>query len=284
MGTVTPPERYRQIGMAQRSYRFLLRPKWIGFHLLVAAAMVAMVNLGMWQLRRLDERRTFNEQVISRSDQPIAPLDEVLAGGPPPDSLSYRRVTVTGQYTPEPTVQIVNRSQGGVAGRNLVNALRTEQGTVVLINRGFLDARVTAPPPPSGTVTVIGRLRTSEVRRTGQVADETGVQLTEARRIDLHVLAAQFGGRLAPVYVEALESQPADGALEAVAAPELSEGPHLNYAIQWFIFTVCVAAGWAFAVYRSANPTKRPRRGPPPIDEELSAELARQRAAEHPST
>ena len=41
-------------------YRFLLRPKWIGFHLLVVAAIVTMVNLGFWQLRRLDERQAFN--------------------------------------------------------------------------------------------------------------------------------------------------------------------------------------------------------------------------------
>ena len=41
-------------------YRFLARPKWIVFTLVVAAAVVAMVALSLWQLRRLDERREFN--------------------------------------------------------------------------------------------------------------------------------------------------------------------------------------------------------------------------------
>jgi cytochrome oxidase assembly protein ShyY1 len=41
-------------------YRFLARPKWIVFTLVVAAAVVAMVALSLWQLRRLEERREFN--------------------------------------------------------------------------------------------------------------------------------------------------------------------------------------------------------------------------------
>ncbi len=48
------------------------------------------------------------------------------------------------------------------------------------------------------------------------------------------------------------------------------DGPHLSYAIQWFVFTICAGAGWWLAVRRSATPTDG-RRGPPPIDEALSA-------------
>ena len=38
-------------------------PKWIAFHVLVVVVVVAMINLALWQLRRLDERRDFNAQV-----------------------------------------------------------------------------------------------------------------------------------------------------------------------------------------------------------------------------
>ena len=44
-------------------YRFLISPKWVAFHLLVVALIVAMINLAFWQLRRLDERRQFNAEV-----------------------------------------------------------------------------------------------------------------------------------------------------------------------------------------------------------------------------
>ena len=44
-------------------YRFLLRPLWILSHLFVLACVVAFVSLGLWQLRRLDERKAYNAQV-----------------------------------------------------------------------------------------------------------------------------------------------------------------------------------------------------------------------------
>jgi len=66
-------------------YRFLLQPKWIGFHLLVIAAIVTMVNLGMWQLRRLDERQAFNATVEARYDEPPVPLDDLLTDDTDPD-------------------------------------------------------------------------------------------------------------------------------------------------------------------------------------------------------
>ena len=56
-------------------YRFLITPKWIGFHLLVAVLVVTMINLAFWQLRRLDERRQFNSEVRANANQPIASFD-----------------------------------------------------------------------------------------------------------------------------------------------------------------------------------------------------------------
>ena len=37
-------------------YRFLFTPRWLGFHLLVIVVIVTMVNLGFWQLRRLNPK------------------------------------------------------------------------------------------------------------------------------------------------------------------------------------------------------------------------------------
>ena len=53
------------------TYGFLIRPKWIAFHLLVVTLVVVMINLAFWQLRRLDERRTFNAEVRANTEQPI---------------------------------------------------------------------------------------------------------------------------------------------------------------------------------------------------------------------
>ena len=258
------------------TYRFLLTPKWIAFHLLVAVVVVVMVNLAFWQLRRLDERRQFNSEVRANANQPIEPIDGVLLPAVNPSTIEWRRVRVSGSYEAGHQLLVVNRSQNGDTGRNVVDALRLDDGRLLLINRGFVANASAAPPVPPGRVEVVGRLRVSELRKTGQPADNGGDVLTEIRRIDLGLLAGQFKAPMLPMYVEQLESTPRDAKdLEPILAPALDEGPHLSYTIQWFIFSACVIAGWVLAVRRSAavrsgRPIKKRSLGYVPIADDES--------------
>ena len=233
-------------------YRFLISPKWIAFHVLVVVLVVAMINLAFWQLRRLDQRRQFNAKVRENANQPIADLDDLGDGIAAPSTIEWRRVRVTGTYLTGHQFLVVNRSQNGETGRNVVDALQLADGTLLLVNRGFVSNAARPPALPKGSVDVIGRVRVSERRATGQAADDSAGVLTEIRRIDVGVLAKQFDAPVLPVYVERLESSPPDAAsLEPIVAPTLDEGPHLSYTIQWFIFSACTVAGWVLAVRRS---------------------------------
>lgn len=233
-------------------FRFLIAPKWIAFHVLVAVVVVAMINLALWQLRRLDERRLFNDQVRANANQPIASFDEVGISAEQPSATEWRRVHATGTYVPGHQFLVVNRSQNGETGRNVVDALQLSDGSLLLVNRGFVPNADDVPPAPEGTIDVVGRLRASERRATGQAADEAVDELTEIRRIDIGVLAKQFTENVLPMYIERLESTPSDAAtLQPIVAPDIDEGPHLSYTIQWFVFSICVIAGWVLAVRRS---------------------------------
>ena len=59
-------------------YRFALRPKWLLSHLLVAALVVTMVNLGFWQLQRLSDKRARNDLVSEQAERPVVDVAEVL--------------------------------------------------------------------------------------------------------------------------------------------------------------------------------------------------------------
>lgn len=231
-------------------YRFLLRPRWLALHAACLVLMVTMVNLGFWQLRRLDEKQSFNALVSANADADVAPLEEVLAEVTDGDlgAIEHRRVEVTGTFVDREFV-VVNVSQQGDSGRDPVGALELDDGTLLIVNRGFSVGAAPLPPPPGGEVTLIGRVRASQEVRRGQVADDASQELTEIRRVNLDVLAQQFDAPLAPVYLEWLTYLPAqEVALVPVAFPTLDEGPHLSYALQWFIFTVCVVVGWVLAV------------------------------------
>ncbi len=244
--TAAPPPR------SGSNYRFLLSPKWIGFHLLVVGAVVAMVNLAFWQLDRLDQRQRFNDQVRANANQPIALLDSVLGSGASAPDAEWRRVEVTGSFVPNHQLLVVNRSQNGETGRNVVEALQLDNGPLVLVNRGFVSTANPVPATPTGRVDIVGRLRSSEVRKTGQTSDATTGTLTEIRRVEIAILSPQFDSPVLPMYIEQLKAEPADApTLQPIAAPTLDDGPHLSYTIQWFIFSGCVLVGWVFAVRRS---------------------------------
>jgi cytochrome oxidase assembly protein ShyY1 len=240
-------------------YRFLFRPKWLGFHLLVVVGMVAMVNLGLWQLRRLDQRQAFNAGVEARYDAVPLPLDEVLGSIGDPKDAEWQPVTASGVYLPDEQFLVVNRSQNGRPGDDVVTPLQLADRRILLVNRGFVGLDAVVPDPPRGDVTVVGRLHPSRQRQHIEIADPESGDLTEVQRIDIPRLQPQLPGPAVPIYIDLMSSRPpeaADGP-EAVIAPELGEGPHLSYAVQWFIFTICVGAGWVLAVRRSIRTRRR---------------------------
>lgn len=234
-------------------YRFLLRPKWIGFHVLIVVAIVGMIDLGFWQLRRLDQRQAFNSVIEERYDAAPVPLDELLTPTTDPDDVEWRPITASGTYLPDERILIVNRSQHGRAGVNTVVPLRLADGRILLVNRGFVPQTFEIPPVPAADVTVTGRLRVSQVRGFAQLADPAEGSLAEAQRLEIARLSPQLDGDVVPMYIDVYESVPAerDGLPEPVIAPVLGEGNHLSYAVQWFVFSIAAAVGWVLAVRRS---------------------------------
>lgn len=229
--------------------RFLLRPRWIAFHIGCLALIVLMANLSAWQFHRLSERRDFNERVRDRSTISAVDVDTIDLADP--STASWRRIGAVGTYLPDEQVLILNRSQNGVAGLNVVTPLLLDNGDVIAVTRGFVPLSATPPVAPSGRIRVVGVLRESEKRRSGQPREAEG-DLTEMFNLDLNRLQEQINGPLLPLWLAADGSDPADDPILApVAPPELSEGSHLSYAIQWIIFSVCVVVGWLLAVRRS---------------------------------
>lgn len=225
--------------------------------MLCIAGVVGMVMLSFWQFDRLGERQAFNRDVRSRSTAPI--VDVLTLELDEPSAIEWRAASATGVYEADEQILVLNRSQDGRAGVNVVTPLRLADGRFLAVTRGFIGLDESPPPVPTGDVTVIGVLRSGERRRSGQPTEPDG-RLTEMFRLDLDRLDQQIDGDVVDVSLAMDASEPADSAmLRPVAAPSLSEGSHLSYAIQWLIFAACVVIGWVLAVRRS---TRRDRSAP----------------------
>lgn len=241
-------------------YRFALRPAWILSHLLVAGLIAAMIAAGFWQLSRLDDRRERNDVIVERSDEPAVEVAEVL--GADPADVRFRPVTATGSYREDATVLVDNRSLDGRPGAWVLTPLEVEPGALVIVNRGFvpfvsgLSAEV--PPAPEGEVKVSGTVETDAGRACAQApSDLEGVQARYAC-VDVDRIAGDLdlgAPVVAPFTVRATSSTPteAEPAPTPVPLPELGEGPHLSYAVQWFLFTAVAVVGYPLVLRRVAR-------------------------------
>ena len=219
-----------------------------------------MINLSAWQFRRLDERRTFNAAVLERTD--IDAVDVITFDTSPEvdvSSIEWRRAGARGIYLADEQVVLLNRSQGGVAGVDVVTPLELDNGSVIIVNRGFIPLDSPVPDPPAGRTQVVGTVRAFEKARAGEAGDPAG-ERTEFFRLDYSRMDDQIDQPILGFVLDMTASEPADDpSLTPVAAPSLSEGPHLSYAIQWIIFSAAVMVGWALAVRRSVITRDRDR-------------------------
>lgn len=245
-------------------YRFALRPWWIVSHLVVLAIVVAFVNLGIWQLRRLDEVRESNTQLAERLAEAPVDVEELLvADDADRPALEDRRVTARGTYRTDEVVLIRGRSLDDAPGSWVVVPLELGDGRVVAVNRGWIrnDGRFTAVPEeyravPAGEVEVQGLLHDSQERGTlGATDPEDGV-LTSLARVDLDRLDDQVEGDLLPVWIQltVAETGAPDPSPQLLDPPDVNdEGPHLSYAVQWGIFTVIALVGYPLILRRAAR-------------------------------
>lgn len=244
-------------------YRFLLKPRWIVSHVLVLTLVVVMVNLGLWQLHRLDQKRDLNALIESRTEAPVQPVDEVLpasADFDDADEVVFRPVTAIGTYLAEDEVVVRGRSYEGRSGAWILTPLRLDDGTAVVVNRGWvpLQAGLEVQPewaPPAGEVRVEGLLVETQTRGRFGSIDPEGERLDELARADVGRIQQQVDVDLVPAVLQLDQQDPAQPGdfPVAVGRPSLDEGPHLNYAGQWFIFSAIAAIGYGLILRRVAR-------------------------------
>ncbi|MBI4259940.1 MAG: SURF1 family protein [Actinobacteria bacterium] len=205
------------------------------------AVLVLFVRLGFWQLDRLEERRARNALILERSAAPVALVEEVVPElGASPGQASYRRVEARGTYDRDRGAVLIGRALDGRPGSHLLTPLVLEDGRAVVVDRGWVpyDPEGGSPPeaaPPGGAVVLRGLLLPPE--GDARLAAGRG-GLGTLTRVDLDELGRRLPYPVLPAYLVLEEQDPAqEGAFPVPPpGPDLDEGPHLSYAVQWFLF------------------------------------------------
>ena len=257
---------------AQPGWSFLRSPRWAGYFALLLIFSVACVFLGNWQFERRAEARAEIARIDANYDAPAVPLAREV---PDPerfdeDAQKWRTVEVVGEYVGDP---FLARNRPGPAsqgvGSNLVQALRTGSGDVFFVDRGWVPidgseaaaggaAASELPAAPAGEVRVEARLRAGEPAIPGR--SSTGRTVASIDLPELAALAGAEGAAYTGAYGMLVSETPAGEHGVLPPKPERDEGPHLSYALQWYVFILIAAIGVAFAArqeYRGLNAGSR---------------------------
>ena len=204
-------------------YRFALRGRWLVGTVLVLVIAALCIRLGFWQLDRLDQRRERNALVEQRQQDDAGPLPADA------EEALYRRVTITGEYDPAGEEIDGGRAMDGRPGEHVLTPLRLDDGREVVVNRGWVpNSAATRDDAPAGAAPPAGEVEVTGVVLPGE--DQPVIRLERQEPPQPGELPVALGGDV-----------------------DLDDGPHLSYAVQWFIFGTIAVVGWFVLVRRTAR-------------------------------
>lgn len=252
------------MGTAPTGNRVWLR--WLVLAVFVVALAIAFVNLGIWQLDRLDQRRARNDSVTAHENTPPVEFATVF-NRTITETDQWQRVTVHGTFDPDHQFLVRYRSNAGESGYEVITPLRTTTGEWVLVDRGFVprpadqDYPSVLPAPPAGEVSIIGHVRRDE---QGSRDAMTPVQPGNSiRLVNSAALAVTLPYPVVNGYLSVLQITPAQsGGLVPVQPPELTEGNHFSYALQWFMFAGIAGIGLVMLIRSDVRALRRPAASP----------------------
>jgi len=215
----------------------------VGLTALMLAAFALLLGLGVWQLQRLHWKEGLIAEIETRTKGEPISLGQVTALIHEGKDPSYYRVEVEGRFDHAKELYLFAVSEGR-AGWHVITPLTTEDGEVVLIDRGFVPEELKIPASRAagelgGVVAVTGIVRVTETQGTFTPDNEVGANRWFWR--DLNAMARSIGSAEAsPFYLEAEKSDVPGGWPEGGQTRVELPNNHLQYAITWFLLAAAL--------------------------------------------
>lgn len=259
-------------------WRTMRKPRWLALLALVLAVMYAFTLLGLWQLNVATERGREEAQAAALA-RPVVPIEQVI--GPHQamtEDAAARMVSAQGTYDASRQVLITDRRLGDRHGYWVVTPLKTTDGALLPVLRGFVDRPEAANRPPATAVSVTGMFAPDE----GPPDDRRRMPAGQLQKVELGELVNRWPEDLYNGFLFATAETPAlswgaGSAVTAVPPPDAVRTEmnwrSLSYAAQWWVFAAFGAYMWWRMVREdqrqdrlAAQPAREPE--PEPLDSE----------------
>lgn len=232
-------------------WSFLRSRRWLGYYAMLTVFSIGCVLLGNWQFARRAEAQAEIARIDNHYGASPVRLEQAL---PEPqdydqDAHKWLPVEMVGTYLHDEQLLARNRANTSQVGYEILSPLRLRNGEVFLVNRGWIPrgdeagAPVDIPKPPTGETTVIARLKAGEPTINGRAPDANTVGTIHLPEISELIAEPMYTGAYGLLVSETPSAE--HGVLPE--KPERDEGPHLSYALQWYVFIIIAILGVIYA-------------------------------------
>lgn len=197
-----------------------------------------------WQWNK-GQFRSHQNSIIVRN-QSANPLGQNQLIDADPVQIQWRLAKLEGSFDPTHQLLLKNRYNNGQYGFEVLTLFRTTDAHNYWVDRGWVPAGAaaniapTVPKVNSKQISVVVRVRADDISRQ---IEGSFFALPGSKRPTVNLSTAQ-GVSAAPYYVDLYSSSDSTAQkLSDISLPELSNGPHFAYALQWLAFAVLIFVG-----------------------------------------
>ena len=216
---------------------------WALFKSFIALLLIIFCLWGsQWQYHRGVDRHARNAVIQDRIAQ--SPIELKSVSGALAD-FEWQTVSVEGIFDNEKQILLRNRYNDGKYGYEVLTLFKSTANKSFWVDRGWVQAGATATTPP-----VITEVPTSQVSITGRLRLDSSLPRGSFFALPgkgeglVSELNAQSQLNTEKFYIDLLSgSEPSLTPDVTAQLPELSDGPHMAYALQWIFFAGLVIYG-----------------------------------------
>ena len=221
-------------------FKNLIKPRWIALTLFLLILIYLFIRLSNWQFDRYDQRVLRNESTNVALSLAPKKIDSVSQMS---DLKQWEKIELTGSYLSDQSKLVRKQYLENNLGFWVITPFKIQNGENILVNRGWIPIGSSAssnqsiPLAPVGTVNLEGYLQSFNE----SITQPKDLPLNQVNTIDYNYFESEIANNF---YVQLAKSSPMDNQVAIIPLPELSNGPHFSYAIQWILFALLLPIGW----------------------------------------
>ena len=221
-------------------FKNLTKPRWIALTAFLLIMVYLFIRLSDWQFDRYNQRIQINElttTALSSAPLEITDLSQIS------ELNDWQKVSLRGEFINSDAKLLRRQYLERNLGFWVITPMKLDSSQVILVNRGWIPiadsstSQQKIPPVPEGTSSIIGYVQSISDSKS----EPADLPINQINYLNSNNFESE---PLSTKYLQLSTIEPTDNQVAIIPLPELTNGPHFSYAIQWILFALMLPIGW----------------------------------------